>query len=199
MCSTCPKDKIVWDVGHQTYAHKLVTGRRDRFHTLRSMGASPAFPAGRKAPTTPSTPAIPPPAFRPPWALPWQAAQKRDGKVIAVIGDGSLTAGLAYEGLNQAGDLDEDLIVVLNDNGMSIAPNVGALSHLHGPGPFPARPITFRKELERFKEHARLGEDLWIWPGAQRSSFKTFSTPGMLFEAFKFNYIGPVDGHRWTG
>jgi 1-deoxy-D-xylulose-5-phosphate synthase len=161
-----PSDKIIWDVGHQSYAHKLLTGRRERFHTLRQhdgicgftrMSESPydAFSTGHSSTSISAGLGI--------------ACAKRfkndKSKVIAVIGDGSMTAGLAYEGLNQAGDINKNILVILNDNDMSIAHNVGALSSLLS--------RTFSKE-----------------------SFKTFITPGMLFEAFNFEYFGPINGHN---
>jgi 1-deoxy-D-xylulose-5-phosphate synthase len=123
--------------------------------------------------------------------------KQEEGKVIAVIGDGSLTAGLAYEGLNQAGGLDENLIVVFNDNGMSIAPNVGALSKFVSRALSGKAYQSFRMEMERILgSMSGIGKDLLDLARRSEESFKAFSTPGMLFEAFKFNYIGPVDGHR---
>jgi len=194
----CPQDQIVWDVGHQTYAHKLITGRRDRFHTLRQYKGISGFPRRAESPfdsfdTGHSSTSIS--------AALGMAVAKRlqngEGKVIAVIGDGSLTAGLAYEGLNQAGDMDEDLIVVLNDNGMSIAPNVGAISTFLSRALSGKAYQTFRKDVERFlRSVPGFGADLLEFARRSEESFKAFSTPGMLFEAFKFNYIGPVDGHR---
>lgn len=193
-----PQDKIVWDVGHQTYAHKLITGRRDRFHTLRSLGGISGFPRREESPydafdTGHASTSISA-------ALGMAVANRLKGdksKVVAVIGDGSLTAGLAFEGLNQAGELDEDLIVVLNDNGMSIAPNVGALSKFMSRALSGKAYLTFRRELERFLRGVpAIGDDLLDLARRSEESFKAFSTPGMLFEAFKFNYVGPIDGHR---
>lgn len=193
-----PRDKIVWDVGHQTYAHKLITGRREQFSTLRRFGGISGFPRRSESPydafdTGHSSTSISA-------ALGMAVARRlkgEPGKVIAVIGDGSLTAGLAYEGLNQAGDMDEDLIVVLNDNGMSIAPNVGAISSFFARALSGRAYQTFRKEVERFlRSVPGFGPDLVELAKRSEESFKAFSTPGMLFEAFKFNYIGPVDGHR---
>jgi 1-deoxy-D-xylulose-5-phosphate synthase len=119
-----------------------------------------------------------------------------EGKVVAVIGAGSLTARLAYEGLHQAGGLDEDLIVIFNDNGMSIAPNVGALSKFMSRALSGRAYQTFRKELERLlRSVPAIGKDLLDIARRSEESFKAFYTPGMLFEAFKFNYVGPIDGH----
>jgi 1-deoxy-D-xylulose-5-phosphate synthase len=193
-----PQDKIIWDVGHQTYAHKLVTGRRERFATLRQLGGLSGFPKRAESPydafdTGHSSTSIS--------AALGMAVGKRlakeKGRVIAVIGDGSLTAGMAFEALNQAGYLDEDIIVVLNDNGMSIAPNVGALSKFMSRALSGKAYLTFRKDVERFlKGIPGFGRDLLDLARRSEESFKAFSTPGMLFEAFRFNYLGPVDGHR---
>ncbi|MBI4800080.1 MAG: 1-deoxy-D-xylulose-5-phosphate synthase [Desulfarculus sp.] len=193
-----PQDQIIWDVGHQTYAHKLLTGRRERFHTLRQLGGLSGFPKRAESPfdafdTGHSSTSISA-------ALGMAVAKrlkKEPGRVIAVIGDGSLTAGMAFEALNQAGYLDEDLIVVLNDNGMSIAPNVGALSKFMSRALSGKAYLTFRKDVERFlKGIPGFGRDLLDLARRSEESFKAFSTPGMLFEAFRFNYLGPVDGHR---
>ncbi|MGD8563317.1 MAG: 1-deoxy-D-xylulose-5-phosphate synthase N-terminal domain-containing protein, partial [Desulfarculaceae bacterium] len=195
---TTPRDKIIWDVGHQTYAHKLITGRRDKFHTIRQFGGISGFPRRAESPhdafdTGHSSTSISA-------ALGMAVARRlkqEEGKVIAVIGDGSLTAGLAYEGLNQTGGLDENLIVVFNDNGMSIAPNVGALSKFVSRALSGKAYQSFRMEMERILgSMSGIGKDLLDLARRSEESFKAFSTPGMLFEAFKFNYIGPVDGHR---
>jgi len=193
-----PTDKIVWDVGHQAYAHKLLTGRRERFHTLRQLGGISGFPKRDESPhdcfdvghSSTSISA----------ALGLAAARDVLGgseKVVAVIGDGSLTAGLAFEGLNQAGHLKKDLIVILNDNEMSISPNVGALSS------FLSRKMTsdifvrLKRETEQLLGNVpRFGRDLVNFARRAEESFKGFFTPGMLFEAFGFDYVGPLDGHR---
>jgi len=192
-----PTDKIVWDVGHQAYAHKLLTGRKDRFHTLRQQNGISGFPKRGESPydafdvghSSTSISA----------ALGMAAARDAAGgteKIVAVIGDGSLTAGLAFEALNQAGHLKKDLIVILNDNEMSISPNVGAFSS------FLSRKMTsdffvrLKKETESFlKNVPRFGKDLLNFARRAEESIKTFLTPGMLFEAFGFDYFGPVDGH----
>jgi 1-deoxy-D-xylulose-5-phosphate synthase len=193
-----PKDKIVWDVGHQTYTHKLLTGRRDRFHTLRQhdgisgftrRGESPydAFSAGHSSTSISA-------------GLGISCAKRlnRDpAKVIAVIGDGSLTAGMAFEGLNQAGDIHKDIIVILNDNEMSINHNVGALSSFLS-RKFSAKMMqTLRREFGEFlKSLPKIGEDMYHLAKRSEDSFKTFLTPGMLFEAFSFEYFGPINGHK---
>ncbi|MBU1741200.1 MAG: 1-deoxy-D-xylulose-5-phosphate synthase [Proteobacteria bacterium] len=193
-----PVDKIVWDVGHQTYCHKLITGREPQFDTLRQLDGLSGFPRRRESlydtfDTGHSSTSIS--------AALGMAVAKRlkgePGKVIAVIGDGSLTGGLAYEGLNQAGDRDEDLIVVLNDNKMSISENVGALSSILSRQLSSRFYQRLRKEVERFlKSIPGIGESVLALARKSEESWKSFVTPGMLFEAFKFNYLGPIDGHR---
>jgi len=193
-----PDDKIIWDVGHQSYAHKLLTGRRERFHTLRQydgvcgftrMSESPydAFTTGHSSTSISAGLGI----------ASAKCLKKETSKVIAVIGDGAMTAGLAYEGLNQAGDIHKDLIVILNDNDMSIAPNVGALSSLLS-RTFSAKYLQdFRQEIKDFlKSLPKIGDDIYQLAKRSKESFKTFITPGMLFEAFNFEYFGPINGHK---
>jgi 1-deoxy-D-xylulose-5-phosphate synthase len=193
-----PQDKIIWDVGHQTYAYKLLTGRRDRFHTLRQHGGLSGFTRMSESPYD---------AFSTGHASTSISAalgiacgrrlNKEEGKIIAVIGDGSMTGGLAYEGLNQAGDLRKDLIVILNDNEMSIARNVGVLSSFLSRKLSAKHFMAFRKELkEFFKSLPKVGDDVYNLAKRTEGSFKAFITPGMLFEAFNFNYFGPIKGHR---
>lgn len=192
-----PCDRIVWDVGHQAYAHKLLTGRRDRFATLRTQGGISGFPKRAESPhdafdTGHSSTSISA-------ALGFAVARdlkKAGNKVVAVIGDGSMTGGLAYEGLNQAGHLNRDLVVILNDNEMSIAENVGALSS------FLSRTITsefvhkIKKDVEGFLVGLdSLGQGMLKVARRAEESLKGLFTPGMLFEAFGFEYIGPIDGH----
>jgi len=193
-----PKDKIIWDVGHQTYAHKLLTGRRKQFHTLRQYQGLSGFPKRSESPydaveTGHSSTSIS-------YGLGIAAGKclKNDcRKVVSVIGDGSMTAGLAFEGLNQAGHLDKDLIVILNDNEMSISPNVGALSS------FLNRKLT-GKAARRLRDHiedrlmalSSVGENILSVLRKSEESLKGFFTPGMLFEALKFQYIGPIPGHN---
>ncbi|BEQ15385.1 1-deoxy-D-xylulose-5-phosphate synthase [Desulfoferula mesophila] len=193
-----PVDKIVWDVGHQTYAHKLLTGRRDRFDTLRQLGGISGFPKRSESPHDAFDTGHSSTSISAALGLAvGERLKKGPGKVVAVIGDGSFTAGMAFEGMNQAGDLDEDLIVVFNDNGMSIAPNVGALSKFMSRALSGKAYQTFRKSMERrLKALGSMGEDLLNIARRSEESFKAFYTPGMLFEALKFNYVGPIDGHN---
>lgn len=195
-----PRDKVIWDVGHQAYAHKLLTGRRDSFHTLRqckgisgfckrSESEYDVFDAGHASTSISS-------------ALGIACARDLAGesfKVVAVIGDGSMTGGLAFEGLNNAGALNRDLIVVLNDNTMSISKNVGAIS-------------TYLTDLITNPLYNRLKVDIWELTGKMaqvgrriralavrlEESVKSFLVPGMVFEALGFRYFGPIDGHNHT-
>jgi 1-deoxy-D-xylulose-5-phosphate synthase len=192
------KDSLVWDVGHQSYAHKILTGRREKFGTLRQLGGLSGFPRREESPsdvfgtghagTSISS------------ALGIAEAKSMKGEkstVIAIIGDGSMTAGLAFEGLNQAGNLDRDLIVVLNDNEMSISPNVGALSS------YLSRVMTgqvvnrFRNEMKSFlRTLPGVGQSFYRWAKHSEEFFKGFLTAGVLFEELGFKYVGPIEGHH---
>ena len=193
-----PADKVIWDVGHQAYAHKLLTGRREAFATIRQLGGISGFPKisesiydafGTGHSSTSISAAAGTAVAR--------DLKGDDYKVIAIIGDGSLTAGLAFEGLNQAGHLKKDIIVILNDNEMSISQNVGALSS------FLSRKITGRlatrikKEAEGFfLSIPRIGRRLVSLAKRAEDSLIALLTPGMLFEGLGFHYIGPIDGHN---
>jgi 1-deoxy-D-xylulose-5-phosphate synthase len=189
-----PYDRLVWDIGHQAYPHKVLTGRRDQMHTIRQLGGLSGFLkrseseydtfGGGHSSTSISA------------ALGMAVAAQRKGEqreVVALIGDGALTGGMAYEALNNAGDLDADLLVILNDNDMSISPNVGAMSNylsriLSGRAYTSVRegsktvlstlPPPVKSLAKRWEEH-----------------MKGMVMPGTLFEEMGFNYIGPVDGH----
>lgn len=191
-----PKDKIVWDVGHQCYTHKIITGRRDQFPTLRKYNGIAGFPKRSESPhdvldTGHSSTSISA-------ALGMVTAlrmKEEKGRVIAVIGDGSITAGLAFEGLNNAGFRKENLIVVLNDNEMCISPSVGALSS------FVSKRLTgnlarfIKKEVEKMAHKFPGGDSLVHLLKKGEDIFKMAITPGALFTALNFEYIGPVDGH----
>ncbi len=192
-----PDDKLVWDVGHQGYPHKVLTGRKDRMHTLRQEGGLSGFlkrteseydtfGAGHAATSISA-------------ALGMAAARDIKGqehKVVAIIGDGSLGSGLAYEALNNAGHSDRDFVVILNDNEMSIAPNVGAM-HKYLTG-VQRNPIynRLRSKIGDIVDHAPApfkdaGALLRRW----EESVKAFLTPGVLFEELGFRYFGPINGH----
>ena len=193
-----PKDKIIWDVGHQAYAHKLITGRRDRFHTLRTYGGISGFPKREESPYDTFDTGHSSTSISAGLGISTAKALKGEkSRVIAVIGDGSMTAGLAFEGLNQAGHTEKDLIVVLNDNAMSISPNVGAFSSFLSRKMTGRRFVHLRRELRNFFQSIPgVGENIVNLIRKSEDSFVTFFTPGMLFEAFKFKYIGPIRGHR---
>lgn len=193
-----PKDKIIWDVGHQAYAHKLITGRKDRFHTLRTYGGISGFPKREESPYDTFDTGHSSTSISAGVGIATAKALKGEKcRVISVIGDGSMTGGMAFEGLNQAGHTEKDLIVVLNDNAMSISPNVGAFSSFLSRKMTGRRFVYFRKELSNFlKSIPGVGENILNLIRKSEDSLITFFTPGMLFEAFKFKYIGPIQGHR---
>ena len=193
-----PEDKIIWDVGHQAYAHKLLTGRRERFHTLRQYGGISGFTRMSESRFDAFSTGHSSTSISAGVGISCAKRLKNDpAKTIAIIGDGSMTAGLAYEGLNQAGDIHKDLIVILNDNDMSIARNVGALSSFLSRTLSAKKLQELRKELGEFlKSLPKIGDDIYQFAKRSEESFKTFITPGMLFEAFNFEYFGPINGHR---
>ena len=188
-----PFDRLVWDVGHQAYPHKILTGRRERIHTIRQKDGLHPFPwrdeseydvlsVGHSSTSIGA-------------ALGMAVAAEREGlgrKVVAVIGDGAITAGMAFEALNHAGDVHKDMLVVLNDNEMSISENVGALNN-HLARLMSGKLYTTIREggkkvlagLPPVKELAKRAEE----------HLKGMVVPGTLFEEFGFNYIGPIDGH----
>lgn len=195
-----PRDKIIWDVGHQAYAHKLLTGRRELFGTLRKYQGISGFTKRSESPHDAFTTGHSSTSISAGLGIACAKRLKKDSsKVISVIGDGSMTAGIAYEGLNQAGALhkDENMIVILNDNDMSISHNVGALSSFLS-RTFSAKYLQgFRKEFGEFlRSLPKIGDDIYQLAKRSEESFKTFVTPGMLFEAFNFDYFGPINGHR---
>lgn len=193
-----PKDKIIWDVGHQAYAHKLITGRRDRFHTLRTYGGISGFPKRSESPYDAFDTGHSSTSISAGLGISTAKCLKgENSKVISVIGDGSMTGGMAFEGLNQAGETEKDLIVVLNDNAMSIGPNVGSFSSFISRKMTGKRFVNLKKDLENFiKSLPGVGENILKFVRKSEDSFITFFTPGMMFEAFKFKYIGPIQGHR---
>jgi len=193
-----PNDKIIWDVGHQAYAHKLITSRRDRFHTLRTYGGISGFPKRDESPYDTFDTGHSSTSISAGLGIATAKALKGEkNRIISIIGDGSMTAGLAFEGLNQAGETEKDLIVILNDNAMSISPNVGAFSSFLSRTMTGRRFVYVRNELRNFIQSIPgVGENIINLARKSEDSFLTFFTPGMLFEAFKFRYIGPIQGHR---
>ncbi len=221
------RDKFVWDVGHQAYAWKILTGRAQQFSTLRTLGGVSGFPKRAESPhdhfgvghaSTSISAALGMALARDLTQATQNALQDIPQKTlmseitqvlptvatspehtIAIIGDGAMTGGLAFEGLNLAGHMGKRCIVILNDNEMSISPNVGALSR------FLSRTLSSRwvrqtkkDVLKLLRSIPRVGPDLATYAMRGEWSFKSFFTPGMLFEAFRFTYIGPVDGHDFV-
>ena len=199
-----PQDLLVWDIGHQAYVHKLLTGRRDRFHTIRQFGGLSGYLRREESPydvfgASHASTSISA-------ALGLAAARDLKGehtKVVAVIGDGALTGGMALEAINNAGSLKKNLIVVLNDNDKSISDNVGALHHYLGK----ARRMQTSKSYQRLREMAKgsivrlpvVGDKAREAAGRAETSFKHFVLPsksGTIFEELGFKFFGPFDGHN---
>jgi 1-deoxy-D-xylulose-5-phosphate synthase len=189
-----PRDKIIWDVGHQCYPHKILTGRRDRIRTLRQQGGLSGFTKRSESPYDPFGAAHSSTSISA--ALGFAVARDLGcdgGDAIAVIGDGSMSAGMAFEAMNNAGHLKKRLIVILNDNEMSIAPPVGALSsyltRLYAEGPFQELKAAAKGAVSLlpppFQEGARRAKEM----------LKGMAVGGTLFEELGFSYIGPIDGH----
>jgi len=191
-----PVDKIIWDVGHQSYVHKLLTGRRKVFGTLRQLGGISGFPRPSESVhdafgTGHSSTSISA-------ALGMAIARDLKGdsySVIAVIGDGAMTGGMAFEALNHAGHLQKDLIVVLNDNEMSIAQNVGAMSGYLNRLRTDPMYSKGKEEIEQILRRIPIGPTLLRLAEKIKDSLKYLVVPGMLFEELGFTYLGPVDGH----
>jgi 1-deoxy-D-xylulose-5-phosphate synthase len=188
-----PEDRLIWDVGHQSYLHKILTGRRDQMGSLRQKDGLAGFPRRDESPydsfgTGHSSTSISA-------ALGMAIAAARAGsqrRVVAVIGDGAMTAGQAFEALNHAGTLDANLLVVLNDNDMSISPNVGGLSN------YLARVLsgrTYSTVREGSKKVLQGMPTVWELARRAEEHMKGMVIPGTLFEELGFNYIGPIDGH----
>lgn len=195
-----PQDKIIWDVGHQTYTHKIITGRRKEFETLGQYQGLAKFPKKNESPYDPYGTGHASTSISS--ALGMVCARDIGGEiysVIAVVGDGALSGGLAFEGLNNAGELGKNIIVILNDNEMSISKNVGALS-------------KYMTDLISAPLYNRLKSDIWQLTGKLSKVGKRIQTlvhrideglkgiivPGMLFEELGFRYFGPIDGHNLT-
>ncbi len=192
-----PRDKIIWDVGHQSYVHKLLTGRRHRFDSLRQYGGISGFPCRSESQHDPFGTGHASTSISA--ALGMTIARDLSGDdyhVVAVIGDGAITAGMALEALNQVGHLGSRLIVVLNDNGMSISPTVGSLAKLLGKVRFDPRYYKAKEESKRVLKALPLGSRLWRLSQRIESGFKGLFMPSMLWEELGFTYLGPIDGHN---
>ncbi len=192
-----PKDKIIWDVGHQSYAHKLLTGRRQRFSTLRQPGGLSGFTSRSESPHDPFGAGHASTSVSA--ALGMAIARDLAGDsyhVAAIIGDGAITGGLALEALNQAGHLGSNLIVVLNDNGMSISPTVGAIAKLLRRVRLDPRYRRAKEDSKRLLASLPLGNKLWWVSQRVESGLKGMVMPTMMWEELGFTYIGPIDGHN---
>ena len=191
-----PEDRLVWDVGHQTYPHKILTGRRNRMHTLRHAGGLAGFP--RRSESVYDTFGVGHSSTSISAALGMAIAAERAGsdrKVVAIIGDGAMTAGMAFEAINHAGDLKANLLVILNDNEMSISPNVGALSNYLTKILSGSLMSGVRESGKRMLSH--MPPPMWAMARRAEEHVKSMVTPGpvTLFEEMGFNYFGPIDGH----
>lgn len=193
-----PRDLLVWDVGHQTYTHKIITGRRERFDTLRQPGGVSGFPKREESPydtfnvghsgTSISAAAGMAEA---------RCLRGEDFRIIAVIGDGAISAGMAFEGLNWTGDRKKNLIIILNDNEMCISPNVGALSSYLNRLMTGQTVNRIRAEVKTFlKSIPGIGGQMLKFSRQLEESLKTFFVPGAIFEELGFTYVGPLEGHR---
>ncbi|MDH5765572.1 MAG: 1-deoxy-D-xylulose-5-phosphate synthase [Gammaproteobacteria bacterium] len=188
-----PADKLVWDVGHQTYPHKIITGRRDLMHTLRQHGGLAGFPKRDESEYDSFGVGHSSTSISAALGMSLAAAHSDSNqKTVAIIGDGAMTAGMAFEALNHAGDTDADMLVILNDNEMSISPNVGGLSkHLAKllSGKFYS---TVRTGSKKVLQHI---PNMWELARRAEEHMKGMVVPGTLFEELGFNYFGPIDGH----
>jgi len=197
-----PRDKIVWDVGHQAYPWKLLTGRNARFSTLRQLGGISGFLRRDESPHDHFGAGHAGTAMSA--ALGMAVARDLKGEhhhVVAVVGDGAMTCGLSYEGLNNAGHSGRDLIVILNDNGMSIAPNVGAMSRYLANVATNPLYNRVREELKRLTHRvdAMVGHGVQDFARRVEESLKNLVLPGILFQEMGLRYFGPVDGHDVRG
>jgi 1-deoxy-D-xylulose-5-phosphate synthase len=191
-----PLDRLVFDVGHQAYAHKLLTGRRDQFRTIRTEGGLAGFPERKESEhdafgvghaSTAVSAAL--------GMIEARRLKREEGKVVAVVGDGALTGGVAFEGLNQAGYLKRDLLVVLNDNDMSISPNVGGLSEWFTKKFVSRRFTHWKRTAKEILQHLPKGYDAISALGHAIDAAKVLVSPGIFFEGLGMQYVGPVDGH----
>src|ERR687895_82698 len=194
-----PRDKILWDVGHQAYPHKILTGRRDQLGTIRKYGGLAPFcsipesehdimGAGHASTSVSYAVGLKEAMLR---------GHEEDGKVVAVIGDGALTGGVAFEALHNAGGLDVPIVIVLNDNGMSIAPNVGSLSRYFNRIRLNPKWHRAREDVEESLTRlpAGLGRRIEHLGPILKESLKAYWAPGLFFEELNLAYVGVVDGH----
>jgi 1-deoxy-D-xylulose-5-phosphate synthase len=193
-----PKDKIIWDVGHQAYAHKILTGRREDFKTLRRLDGISGFPKRSESVHDQVDVGHSSTSISAALGIACARDIKGDGDtVVAVIGDGALTAGMAFEALNHAGHLKKDMIVILNDNEMSISKNVGAISNYLDKLRTNPKIHRAKKDLGHLiNAIPAFGDHLLKTANRVKNSLKYLLVSGILFEEFGFTYLGPVDGHN---
>lgn len=193
-----PEDKLVWDVGHQSYIHKILTGRKEGFDTLRQLDGMSGFPKCAESDTDAFNTGHSSTSISA--ALGMAKARDLQGKknkVVAVIGDGALSGGMAYEALNNAARLRTNMIIVLNDNNMSISENVGGMATYLGKIRTDIRYSNLKMSVEQaMLKIPRIGEDLVAKVRRSKESIKRFVVPGMLFEDMGITYLGPIDGHN---
>ena len=192
-----PKDKIVWDVGHQAYAHKIFTGRREVFHTNRQFKGISGFPKPSESEYDAFAVGHASTSISAGYGFVEASSMKgEDINVVSIIGDGSITGGLAFEGLNNAGASQKKFLVILNDNEMSISKNVGALSKYLATLLSDRTFNKLKNEIWNITGKYKLGRPIRKGLSRIEKSVKTLLTPGVLFEKLGFNYIGPIDGHN---
>jgi len=193
-----PRDKLIWDVGHQAYAHKIITGRKDMFHTLRKKGGISGFPRREESPYDVFNAGHSSTSISAATGITEaRCLTGGDFKTIAVIGDGSIAAGMAFEALNWAGDRNKDMIIILNDNEMCISPNVGAMSSYLNRVMTGHTVTKFKTEAKHFlKSIPSIGEQMLKFTKQVEESIKALVIPGALFEELGFTYVGPLEGHR---
>ncbi len=193
----CPEDKIIWDVGHQSYIHKILTGRRDTFHTLRQFGGISGFPKRAESECDPFDTGHSSTSISSALGMAVARDLKGDNySIVAVIGDGAMTGGMAFEALNHAGHLGTNMIVVLNDNEMSISENVGALAGYLSRMRTDPKYYKHKEEMElMLKKIPSIGPTVVKAIERIKDSFKYLVVPGMLFEELGITYLGPINGH----
>jgi len=192
-----PRDKIIWDVGHQSYPHKLLTGRNKQFKTLRQYGGISGFTSREESKHDPFGAGHASTSISAALGMATARDLAKDKyNVVAVIGDGAITAGMAYEALNHAGHLDKPLIVILNDNGMSISPTVGAIARTMNKVRLDRRVQTAERRSKKIITSLPFGKSAWYWGREVVERIKSFFMPTPIWEALGFTYVGPVDGHN---
>lgn len=192
-----PKDKIVWDVGHQSYTHKILTGRKDDFDHLRQYGGMSGFPKRTESPCDSFDTGHSSTSISAGLGLAWaRELQNEDYKVVSVIGDGALTGGMAYEAMNNAAALKKNFIIILNDNNMSISENVGGMSRHLSKLRTSTNYVELKEGVQSSLEKIPVyGERIVSGIRKTKSSIKQMVIPGMIFEDMGIMYLGPVDGH----